>query len=353
MRITTEFPGGNLRILGVEGDTWYIAPDLRDTRGEWFYWAFAVEGAAGRTLTFDLGDKPWVGPYGPAVSRDGERWSWLCAGTPTRFSYSFRDDARVYFAHDLLYAPARFEALTRELGLRRETLCVSERGRDVPYVRFGTGAHSILLTARHHACESPGSYVLEGVLRSLLREPVPDCRVIAVPFVDYDGVTDGDPGKNRRPHDHNRDYIDEPLYASVRALQSIIRREDVRYMFDFHAPGHIGFENDYAFIPRDGAPWLSLQCRFGELLEQSLVPGAFPYSRAHDVPPNTGWNQDAEMATSSSGGALRGPCMRLMVALETSYYGLPDAPVTQDGLLRLGASVAEALRKLDAEEYNR
>ena len=67
----------------------------------------------------------------------------------------------------------------------------------MPYVTFGEGERTLLLTARHHACESTGSYVLEGVLDTLLREPIPNTRVICVPFVDYDGVIDGDQGPEK------------------------------------------------------------------------------------------------------------------------------------------------------------
>ena len=70
----------------------------------------------------------------------------------------------------------------------------------------------LVLTARHHACESMASHVLEGILSGVLADD--DCgrrwregwQVVAAPFMDKDGVEDGDQGKNRRPHDHNRDY---------------------------------------------------------------------------------------------------------------------------------------------------
>ncbi len=79
------------------------------------------------------------------------------------------------------------------------------QGSPVPYITLGEGSKSVILTARHHACESTGNYVLEGMLEELLRHPLPDTTVFCVPFVDYDGVIRGDQGKSREPHDHNRD----------------------------------------------------------------------------------------------------------------------------------------------------
>ena len=48
--IDTEIPAGNAIVNSIEGDTVSIRQDLRDTKGEWFYWAFRVKGAAGRTV---------------------------------------------------------------------------------------------------------------------------------------------------------------------------------------------------------------------------------------------------------------------------------------------------------------
>ena len=63
-------------------------------------------------------------------------------------------------------------------------------------------------------------------------------RCLFVPFMDCDGVEDGDPGKNRQPHDHNRDYIAE-LYPEVKAFKKLIHSETASkrlVFFDMHAP---------------------------------------------------------------------------------------------------------------------
>ena len=46
MTINTDFCGGNAIIRSVADDTVVFSPDLRDTEGDWFYWAFEVKGAA-------------------------------------------------------------------------------------------------------------------------------------------------------------------------------------------------------------------------------------------------------------------------------------------------------------------
>ena len=91
MRITADFPGGNIRFLRTEGDTVYLANDLRDTEGDWFYWCFKAEGAQGKTLTFTFGEHDYVSYWGAAVSRDGENWTWSGRETakPNGFTYTF------------------------------------------------------------------------------------------------------------------------------------------------------------------------------------------------------------------------------------------------------------------------
>jgi hypothetical protein len=76
-RIDAAFPGGNIIVDGIEGDTAFLRPDLRDTQGDWFYWAFRVRGAAGRTLAFTFASDRFSA-RGPAVSADGGKtWRWL------------------------------------------------------------------------------------------------------------------------------------------------------------------------------------------------------------------------------------------------------------------------------------
>ncbi|MGI6337500.1 MAG: hypothetical protein ACOXZM_10785 [Eubacteriales bacterium] len=342
MRIFTDFTGGNVHVLEQTGDVVRIEPELRDTMGVWFYWAFAVEGAAGRTLTFDMAPLKWVGPWGPAVSFDLVHWRWLGGGNHSRFTYTFPSDEPVYFAHDLLYHPDRFFRLAERLNLPVQTLCTSERGRKVPCVRLGEGSPAVLLSARHHCCEATGSYVLEGVLETLTKTPLPGS-VLVVPFVDYDGVLDGDQGKNRAPHDHNRDYIDAPIYASIREIKKDAVVRGLQYAFDFHSPWHRGGMNDCAFVVRSSGEMLKCQQAFGQKLELLLTPDALRYRTAHDLDPETDWNKSAHMK-----GCLRGfmstlPEMKLALTLETTYYGEPDNIVTQENLVAFGRCVGRAI----------
>ena len=85
-----------------------------------------------------------------------------------------------------------FVRFIQKNNIEIKELCKSKKGRSVPYVSYGNGDRIILMTARHHACEATGNYVMEGVIEGLIDNPVPDTRVVCVPFVDFDGVVDGD-----------------------------------------------------------------------------------------------------------------------------------------------------------------
>ena len=57
-----------------------------------------------------------------------------------------------------------FDAFCEKNSFSQKVFCITEQGNEVPFLRFGNGEKYIIATARHHACESSGSYVLEGVL---------------------------------------------------------------------------------------------------------------------------------------------------------------------------------------------
>ncbi len=348
MKIHGDFTGGNIEIREIVGDEILIKNQIRDTTEDWFYWAFCVEGAQGRELAFRF-DKKWIGYHGPAVSHDLENWHWLGSENPSSASDSFvyrfgPEEACVYFAHNMLYHPSRFEAFCRERGLKAESLCRSEKGRDVPYISFGIGKETVLLTVRHHACEATGNYVLEGVIEELLGREIPGLRVIAVPFVDYDGVVCGDQGKSRNPWDHNRDYdpAREALYRTVGAIRKIAADEKIRYAFDFHSPWHLGGENDRVFIPLKHIESGKEDARFSELFEKSISPGSLPYHAADNFPPNCKWNASGTPCFGNYMYHAAGA--ELAFTLETPYFTASGRVFGPKEARETGRCFARALR---------
>ena len=372
--VDDRLPAGNVVVEAVAGDTVRLRPDLRDTAGDWFYWAFRVTGAAGRTLTFRFGGAYGgrvVGVRGPMISADrGRTWTYAAEGTFTTasFVHAFAPDAdEVWFSMCHPYHPADWEAfLARHAaarGTRFETgvLCTTRKGRPVAKARFGclTGAppYTLLLTSRHHAGETLATFVLEGVLEAVLAEDDlgawlrAHVEVLAVPFMDMDGVVDGDQGKNRRPHDHNRDYT-AFVHPETRAVVAWIKeRTDDRLdvWLDLHCPWIRGEWNEFVYSPLkrdDNGRNAAAERRFDALLER-LQSGALRYKASDDLPYGTAWNTGGNYAKgwSSINWAInRLPRLRLGHTLEIPFAAANGAVVTPAACRAFGRDLAKALR---------
>ena len=245
----------------------------------------------------------------------------------------------------MLYHPSRFRKFADRNGIAVKDFCKSGKGRDVPCVELGDGNRRIVLTARHHACESTGNYVLEGVLEELHREPIPGFSVFCVPFVDYDGVIDGDQGKNRSPYDHNRDYNEtkEAIYPTVAAIRRYVADNTVAFGFDFHSPWHCGGVRDKCFIVQKRKEELAQLNRFGELFEACMTPEAFGYTHENDYPPDHGWNHSDTPTFASYVLGQEGT--ELAFTLETAYFGTKEHMFTPKSIIENGRCFARALRQ--------
>ena len=334
MKILTDFDGANICVLKQEQNRFVIEPDMRDTDCDWFYWAFCAEGKCGETAEFSFEKPVRLGRFGAAVSEDLKNWNWLKSGDEYSFSYTFRFDGRVYFAHDILYPATRFARrfVTKEL-------CTSEKGRSVPFATMGNGENTVLLTARHHCCESSGGYVLEGVASYLKDNLPPDLKLIVVPYVDYDGVCDGDQGKNRRPHDHNRDYADT-IYSTVRAIKALTQNERILYAFDFHSPYYQGGRRDYPFIVHANEKPETVE--FARLLEKETAQLAIKYDSKNDVKYGMEWNKKSDLADKCSKYFSARKENLLAFTLENPYFGTENYAVCEEYFLALGECFAKA-----------
>lgn len=261
--IRADFPGGNIIVVKNEGAQIELKPDLRGGQ-PWFYWHFEATASAADKATFVFPGSMLIGVRGPAVSvDDGAKWHFLgaehCtyanATVPAKerretFTYEFKPEhLKVRFAVAIPYLPANLASFVKERAanpnLKQEFLAKTIKGTPVEMLVVGApgaGREAMIVTARHHACESMASYVLEGFLDEAMSDSYFGKQfreryvLYAVPLVDRDGVAAGDQGKNRDPHDHNRDYGDKPLYPEIAAIQALGEAQDIKYSIDFHCP---------------------------------------------------------------------------------------------------------------------
>jgi len=312
--IDAHYPGGNIVVDNIEGDTVYLHQYQSNATGWKSYWNFRVRGAAGRALTFQFttekGKTSLIAAHGPAVSTDGGRtWSWLGAEAVNRasisFSYTFAEDAdEARFCFTLPYVEADLrEFLKRDADnphLSVRELCKTRKGRTVERVHAGKldgePEFRVLLTARHHSCEAMASHFLEGVLEAVLADSDDgrwfrrNVEVMAIPFMDKDGVEEGDQGKNRKPHDHNRDYVGKSIYPSVGALRKLVPQWSdgrLRVAVDMHCPGTfakkiymIGTTNDAVLEQQCDFDRILRTCRTGPLVYKGKVPSVYKTASA-------------------------------------------------------------------------
>ena len=256
--INTAFPGGNAKVTARTEDSVHVEPDLRGGR-PWFYWYFEATSTKSGKVNFVFPEKVAgfkngaIGFQGPAISTDqGKTWNWM--GTDhvdgSSFSYEFaKANERVRFAVTIPYVQTEFHDFLKKNAsnphLKQRVLTKSRNGRDVELLQIGSpgpNVKAMLVTGRHHAAETIASYVLEGFLQEAMSESefAQEFRkkyvLYAVPFVDKDGVEEGDQGKNRRPHDHNRDYGDKSIYPEIQAIKKLDKERDFRFALDFHCP---------------------------------------------------------------------------------------------------------------------
>ncbi len=369
LAIDADFPSGNIVVDRIDGDEAFIRQDLRDTAGHWFYWHFRVRGGQGRTVQFHFTNKSVQGPQGPAYSLDaGATWHWLGAkrsntdGAPPPDGFRFRfpgDAAEVRFCFAIPYVESNLrQFLDRHkgsAGLRTSMLAKTAKGRSAEVLYLGRldgpSDYRLAFTCRHHACESTANFVLEGLMDSILadnptgrwfREHV---AVAAIPFVDKDGVEAGDQGKNRKPHDHNRDYAGDSIYPTVAAIKKLLPQGSAGRLdvaIDLHCPSI----ND-SLIQFIGGPNKDIWQRTLKLSQclESCQTGPLRHDAKRNLAFGTSWNTGTGLKGASfSGWASALPNIHIATSIEMPYAQVVKTPVTVDGARTVGRDLAEALK---------
>lgn len=262
--IQSDFPGGNIVVDENEGTTVKVSPDLRTSK-PWFYWYFEAEVFQPGRVTF-IFPPAKIGVRGPAVSVDqGKTWTWLGTDQVTfaqpkakapdatpqdTFSYDFTQaNQKVRFSVGFPYVQSNLdEFLKKNAGnpnFFQSILATTLGGKPVELLQIGQpgeGKIAMAVAARSHACEALASYVLEGFLQEAISDSPAGMEfrkkfvLYAVPILDKDGVEAGDQGKNRSPHDHNRDYGTANLYPEIKALEELALAKQIQVGIDFHDP---------------------------------------------------------------------------------------------------------------------
>ncbi len=371
--VTDEIPHGNVCGVRIEDEAdppvvGFTADPHGAPESLWFCFRVgdeAGEGGGKLRLELDHVDTLLGGGREPTNIRPvlryaGDDWRRLDAGEVIEDADGCRKVAwtvnapRTHFDLAVCY-PYGMAELTEALGATGDywtarTIGVSHAGR--PLVRlandFGQAdgdRPGVFLVARQHAGETPGSWVLDGLLREMPHHDAPVTWVI--PLAHVDGVVDGDYGKDPFPWDVNRAW-----------QRPSMRHENHCYLYDFgrwkkrcrplavldlHAPGLSEGRGAYLHLPDLSAREIGwylqrwtphLAEAFGELGREEFVNrvrwvSRTNYYRIERPPTLSSWA--AEQITGFS------------ATVEIPYALAGETVLTREIYRDLGARMARAL----------
>jgi len=364
----TDFPGGNGLLLSVDESPGrpvvrFAAEPRNCPQALWFH--FQLTGLGGRAVRVvlanpeqTLGGVDWSGNC-PVLRQESQPWQRI--GRPQklqtpggRVEWAWDIDAAgdaIELAFCYPYQPADLAATLEELSgaFKTEFVGLTLAGRSLIRV-FNRLAQphrpAVMLTARHHGGEVPGSWVLDGLLRHVAANgALREITWWAIPFVDLDDVVSGSYGKDPFPHDCNRSYGPSaprrPEAGAVIAEARRLKSQAASLFFvDLHGPSHA---ERAVYLParswEPGAPINPIAHEFAERF-QSATPEDIRSPVAF-VTPRPGSNSRYPGLPASRWA--RSGLKVDSITLETSYQGNQHRDYTIEDYRRLGATLAETV----------
>lgn len=269
LHMDANFPGGGIDHARWDGNTLYFhAPLDNSPQSLWYF--FRIRGGAGEKLTLIqkglervLGVRESRG-YQPVVPvwKDGEDGPWqrvdestiLYTQEPLQFQFVISPSQPVcYVAFCFPYLKKNWDAFASSLPagyVQHDVVGSTKAGR--PFGRWlirspKANPHKLIIaTARQHAGEVSGSYVLEGLLRRLtdgsaeMESLLETAAVCVFPIMDLDCVEEGRYGKDQAPTDFNRDWRWKPYHPEIQSVYREVERlsesYEIFWALDLHAP---------------------------------------------------------------------------------------------------------------------
>lgn len=364
----TDFPGGNGFLMELsetpEAATVRFAVEPKNCPEPlWFH--FRLSGLSGRPVRCvmtnpeqTLGGWDWSRNR-PAFRPTGGDWQRTPTAEPVktaggRCEWAWDIDPGgdvLEFANCYPYQPEDLENTLEELGpaFRTETIGVTPAGHELVrlYSDLPDAARpAVLLAARHHAGETPGSWVLDGLLRRVAEDESLRRAITfwAIPIVNIDDTVAGSYGKDPYPHDCNRAYGEStqrrPEMFAITNDARRLKDGSARLLgVDLHAPSH-GEHRSY--VPLSGWGGTGEINPIGEDFAErfnAAVPDRLRSPVAHVTPTGNYTRQPGMSFSRWMRNVLGVEC----VSLETSYQGNGDRYYTIEDYRTLGATLAETI----------
>lgn len=261
LRVSIDFPGGSGKVETLDQQQRLIRlrPTPHENRGWQCWWYVKVSGIRrGETVTLDVGDAPWATPDRAMYSLDNKHWRHTSPGSREEKRIVYRqhiDGDHAWFAWGPPFVPDDAQKLLDWAAGRLEQaevfeLCRTREDRPVPALKIQAPQrddkprYGIWIQARQHAWESGSSWVCRGLVEWLVSDDPraaalrDEADITVIPIMDVDSVAIGAGGKNQVPHDHNRDWSDEPHWRAVAAAIERIEKQNEEGQFDLFVDLH-------------------------------------------------------------------------------------------------------------------
>jgi len=200
----------------------------------------------------------WAGPH-MVYSYDNIHWQKIFRHDAHTFKIPLKGNSSVYVAHSYPYNYSRMmadvDSLKHHSFVQIETLCDSEGGLPVPIISISDDCvlpkskKLIWILGRQHAFESPGSFLVEGMIDFFVSQHPEAQRLRSeaiiniVPMMDVDMVYNGGSGKDQKPVDFNRDWVSiqhkshwNAVGAAKKRIDASAKQNPLTIFWDSHSP---------------------------------------------------------------------------------------------------------------------
>jgi murein tripeptide amidase MpaA len=266
--VDSAFDGGNIRVVGVEGDRIDLAI-VADHASDFYQWfSFRISGARGRALRLRIvnagGSAYPFGWPGYKVRASTDRATWRMVETAYAdgvLEWTWTGDTDLaWFAYFAPYTMERHHDLVARIaatGAHHRQLGTTLDGQAIDYFRFGEGARPVWLYARQHPGESMAEWWMEGALDWLTSDAAAPLLAAAtvhvVPNMNPDGTRRGHLRTNAAGVNLNREWHAPSPERSPEVLCVLAEmdRTGVAFAIDVHGDEAIpaNFIAGYEGIP--------------------------------------------------------------------------------------------------------
>lgn len=275
MVIDTQFQSARVSITSISSSPQKIDFTVNQTRGWKVWWAFKVNGInPSEEIRLNVSTGGYYNcPDLPVYSTDGKSWFFFpgkdsgSRSGPMYYKPFKVNSSQCYFAWFVPFVPNTTDSLIASVTkacpfAKGFELCKSNRlqypvkGIKISDTTVTGKKFGIWIQAKQHAWEYGSSWLCKGFADwacsndSMAVQLRKKADITIIPIMDVDNGILGFGGKNETPRDHNRDWVDTPMYAEVKAAQAQLKA--------LHAAGRLnmfidlhnqGWDNNYYGAP--------------------------------------------------------------------------------------------------------